>query len=127
MRIYFDKDLIDDEMLKDCVTDKHIQKSSAYVEDLAESLGVGVDSIIEPTPFKIQELAEAYALMETAKKQSMMNTSGTVEGADAYELKRRVYAAEVDNLTDQITADTFTGGKSAKKRTFPMSVSVYRR
>ncbi|WP_110955208.1 hypothetical protein [Anaerosinus massiliensis] len=127
MRIYFDKNLIDDELLKECVTPTHIAKSTAYVEDLANSLGVGAGSIVEPAPFKIQQLAEAYALMEAAKKQSMMNTSGTVEGADAYELKRRVYAAEVDDLTDQITADTFTGGKSAKKRAFPMSVSVYRR
>ncbi len=127
MRIYFDTQAIDDEMLKDCVTPKHIADSSAYIEDFANSLGVKPERIIDPTPFKVKKLAEAYALMETAKKQSMMNTNGAVEGADAYELKRRVYVAEINNLESQITADTFMGGKAAKKRTFPMSVPLYRR
>lgn len=125
--VYFDTDLIDDEMLKDSVTEKHIAKSSAYIEDLAKSLGVDIEDIADPTPFKIQEIAEAYALMETATKQSMMNTEGTANGADSFELKRRVYAAKIASLESQITADTFTGGKSAKKRTFPMSVPMYRR
>lgn len=127
MRIYFDTTLIDDEMLKDCVTDKSIGKSSAFVEDLAKSLAVEVEEISTPTPFKIQELAEAYALMETAKKQSMMNTDGTAGGADAYELKRRVYSMVIDDLLEQITADTFTGGKSATKRAFPMTIAMHRR
>lgn len=126
MRIYFDADTIDDEMLKDSVTEKQIYKTSQYIEDLAESLNVDAENILEPTPFKVAELAEAYALMETAKKQSMMNTNGAVEGADAYELKRRVYASEVSRLEAQITAETFTGGQSASRRTFPMSVKVYR-
>jgi hypothetical protein len=126
MRIYFDADTIDDEMLKDSVTEKQIYKTSQYIEDLAESLNVDAENILKPTPFKVAELAEAYVLMETAKKQSMMNTNGAVEGADAYELKRRVYASEVSRLEAQITAETFTGGQSASRRTFPMSVKVYR-
>jgi len=125
-RVYFDAATVDDEMLKDCILQKHIAKSSKYIEDLAESLNVDIDEILDPTPFKIGELAESYALMETSKKQSMMNTTGTAEGADSYELKRRVYASEVNRLEAQITADTFTGGKSASRRTFPMSAPVYR-
>lgn len=127
MRAYFDTANIDDEMLRDCVSEEHIRRSSAYIEDVAESMGVTPERILRPTPFKIQRLAEAYALMETAKKQSMMNTNSSVEGADAYELKRRVYAAEVERLEGQITADTFTGGLSARRRAFPMSVPLYRR
>lgn len=126
MRIYFDADSIDDEMLKGSVTEKQIYKASQYIEDFAESLNVDPADILDPTPFKVAELAEAYALHETAKKQSMMNTSGAVEGADAFELKRRVYADEVSRLEAQITADTFTGGLSATRRKFPMSVKVYR-
>lgn len=126
MRIYFDADTIDDEMLKDSVTEKQIYKTSHYIEDLAESLNVDASDILDPTPFKVAELAEAYVLMETAKKQSMMNTNGAVEGADAYELKRRVYADEVNRLEMQITADTFTGGLSATRRIFPASVNMYR-
>ena len=124
MRCYFDINNIDDSLLKKEIKSNQIAKTNQYIEDLARSLGVG--SIVEPTPFKIQQLAEAYLLMEVAKNKSMMNTSGSVEGADAYELKRRVFADEVDSLIVQITADTFTAGKSAKKNTFPMSIPFRR-
>lgn len=129
MRIYFDVSVVDDEILKDLITDRQVELSSEFIEDTALGLGVLPEAIKDPTPFKIRQLAEAYALMEIAKKQSIM-CSGSMSseaGADAYELKRRVYAAEVNELLKQITADTFTGGKSSPKRAFPMSVPLYRR
>ncbi|MBP2629887.1 MAG: hypothetical protein H6Q70_515 [Firmicutes bacterium] len=131
-RIYFDTTLIDDSMLKTYVTETHIKKSTNYIEDLATSLGVAIANIANPTPFKIAELAEAYALMETAKKKSMMNTNGQIEGADAFELKRRVYAKQVDSLTNQITATTFTGplvdahGNAITSLSFPISMVIRR-
>ena len=126
MRIYFDTTDTADELLTPCLKDTAIAKSSEYIESLALGLGVSVPRIISPTPFIVSELAEAYALMETAKKESMMNTDGQADGADAYELKRRVYAAEVERLEGQITADVLTGGSSVKRRVFPGSVPLYR-
>lgn len=125
-RVYFDAHRIDDSLLKNIVTKGHIAKSSQYIEDLAYSLGVRADAIQKPAPFIVRELAEAYALMEAAEKKAMMNTDARHEGADAYELKRRVYAEKVKNLRAQITARTLTGGQSAKQRAFPMSVPLYR-
>jgi hypothetical protein len=131
-RVYFDTTLIDDSMLKSVVSATHIKKSTNYIEDLAASLGVAIEKILSPTPFKIAELAEAYTLMEAAKKKSMMNTNGQIEGADAFELKRRVYASQVDTLTNQITAVTFTGplldvnGNAAVNLSFPISMTVRR-
>ena len=125
-RIYFDTAGVDDELLKEIITSEAVAKSTSYIEDLAAGLNVAVEDIAQPTPFKVVELAECYALMETAKKKSMMNSNGNNDGADAYELKRRVYAAEVDRLEAQITAETLTGGKSAARRTFPGSIPIYR-
>jgi hypothetical protein len=125
-RVYFDVGGVDDELLKDSLTPEAIDKSSRYIEDLAYGLGVEVRDIVDPVPFKVSELAEDYALMETAKKKSMMNSNGATEGADAYELKRRVYAREVSELEGQITADMLEGTDSVKRRTFPGSVPIYR-
>ena len=126
-RVYFDVDDVDDELLKEYLQQYDgIAKSTRYIEDLAAGLGVSPEEIIDPVPFKVAELAECYALMETAKKKSMMNGSGGEDGADAYELKRRVYAAEVSRLEAQITADTLTGGQSVRRRTFPGSIPLYR-
>lgn len=126
-KVYFDLTVIEGEsLLKTVVGISHIEKSTRYIENLAISLGVKVDEITNPIPMKIQELAECYTFMEAAKKKSKMNASGSSEGADAYELKRRVYAAEVDKLTKEITANDFLANKSSTAWEFPFTMPLYR-
>lgn len=96
-------DLQRDELLKTSVSNDDIAEADAYVNDLSWS--VGIDPIRIPTevPYKIKQLAIAYALMTAASNKSRMNQRGE-DGVDAYELKRKVFAAKVDNLTNYITA-----------------------
>lgn len=123
---YFEIDEIRDELLKNKINQKDINDAGNFVEDLALSFGIRAEEILDPAPFKIRMLAVNYALMTCAKNLSVMNLKGA-DGDDAYALKYKIYAKEVERLEGQICADTFTGGRPLKKRTFPVAVPLYRR
>lgn len=108
---YISLEDIEDKLLKKLITATDIQKSTEYINDLAKSLGV--TSIVKPVPQKIKDLAIAYSCANRAKYESgnsPKSFQGT-DGADAYELKRRVYLKEVQALTDELSINPriFTG------------------
>jgi hypothetical protein len=99
---YCTLDDMQDGMLKKIVTVDDIAEAEEYIDDLAWS--VGIDPIRIPkieVPYKVRKLAVYYALMTVANNKSIMNQRGQ-DGADAYELKRKVYAAKVDEITKDI-------------------------
>ena len=103
-----------------------IIKSSLYIEDMALNFGVQKEEIADPVPFKIARLAMVYALMMTALENSRMASDGSQDGADAYELKRRVFAEELKQIEAQLSADTFSNGQSSIKMTAPFAVPILR-
>lgn len=126
MRMYFDLDDLHDSLLNKRVSDWIMHKTSQYIEDLAKNYGVAPEDIKNPTPFKVNQIAVYYALMTAALESSRMASNGEQDGADAYELKRRVYADMLKDLLDEISAETFTEGLSAPANPFPMSIKIHR-
>ena len=125
-RVYFDPNDMHDILLARKVTPEIILQSTIFIEDTAGNYGVTPDRIADPTPYKISKLAMYYAYMTAALESSYMGSNGSQDGADAYELKRRVYAGMVASLLGEITADTFTNGQSSVPNSFPMSIPYYR-
>lgn len=125
-RLYFDTDDVVDALLQKKITDRVLLKSSLYIEDLAQNFGVRPEHIAHPVPFKIARLAMCYALMMTALECSRMASNGNQDGADAYELKRRVFLEEIERIEEQLSADTFTNGQSSVTVACPQSVSILR-
>jgi hypothetical protein len=123
-RIYFDVCRADDELLKDVITEEHNIKSSDFVEAVAKTYGVRPADIAFPTPYLVRELAEAAAYVEAAKKRSMQNAAGDYEGADSFELKRRVYQSQIDRILKMITAADFLG--DAGKRPGMSTITLWR-
>lgn len=127
-RIYFNTKTLDDALLKPYVTPNIIQESSKYVESVALSFGVPASSIAEPTPFMISQLALFWAYMTTAwRKAQFSGGSKNVEVInDSFAMKYRLFRELLDDLVSQLTADSFTNGLKAKKRTFPTTMSMSR-
>lgn len=114
-----------DELLKQIVKEHDIANATEYIKMLAASYGVPTERIKFPCTWPVKQLAIAYCLMCTAERRSMMNTDGTTDGADAWELKRRQYAIKVENLKADFRAETFTGGAPSRGRV-PVNISMQR-
>lgn len=112
-----------DKLLK--ITEEDIAESTAYIDDLAMRLDVDPTRIPVPVPYSVKTLAMCYALMTAALNASRNNGGGGENKADAFELKRRVYAKRVAELESQITAKTLLGGGSQKLK-FPVSIPLGR-
>lgn len=122
---YFATEDIRDLLLKNLIKPEDVAESTAYIDDIALRLGVNPGRIPSPAPFQVKTLAMCYALMLTALNASRMNGDGSDDGADAYEMKRRVYARRVAELESQMTAQTLLGGGSAGRK-FPVTVPLRR-
>nr|WP_092074949.1 hypothetical protein [Dendrosporobacter quercicolus]NSL49575.1 hypothetical protein [Dendrosporobacter quercicolus DSM 1736]SDN23345.1 hypothetical protein SAMN04488502_11531 [Dendrosporobacter quercicolus] len=122
---YFDTTEIRDKLLVKLIKPEDIQESTDYIDDIALRLGVNPGRIPVPAPYQVRTLAMCYALMTAAQNETRMNSDGGEDGADSYELKRRIYAKRVAELEDQITAETLLGGGSASKK-FPVSIPLRR-
>lgn len=122
---YFDPEEIRDKLLQKLVKPEDIEESTDYIDDIAIRLGVDPRRIPSPAPYQIRTLAMCYSLMTTAQNETRMNSDGGEDGADSYELKRRVYAKRVAELEAQVTVQTLLGGGSAGKN-FPISIPLRR-
>lgn len=124
-RIYFNTKMLDDALLKQYVTPRIIRDSSSYVESIAQSYGVTPDQIAEPTPFLVSQLGMFWAYMTTAWGKSQFSLGKSVDN-DSFALKYKLFKELLDDLLKQLSAETFTNGKKAKKRTFPAVMSISR-
>lgn len=124
-RIYFNTKMLDDALLKQYVTPRIIRDSSSYVESIAMSYGVTPEQIAEPTPFMVSQLGMFWAYMTAAWSKSQFSLGKSVDN-DSFALKYKLFKELLDDLLKQLSAETFTNGKKAKKRTFPAVMSISR-
>lgn len=124
-RIYFNTKMLDDALLKQYVTPRIIRDSSSYVESIAQSYGVTPEQIAEPTPFLVSQLAMFWSYMTAAWGKSQFSLGKSVDN-DSFALKYKLFKELLDDLLKQLSAETFTNGKKAKKRTFPAVMSISR-
>ena len=134
-RKYFDTKLLDDALLRTYVTPEIIKESSEYIESLALSYVVMKEQIANPTPYIISNVARTYAYMITAQRKAMFARGGgnaSIGGTnltpdnDSYALKYQMYRSMLKDLLKQLTPESFTGGKVAKKRGFPFTIPLSR-
>lgn len=127
-RVYFNSKMLDDALLKPYVTPQIVQESSKYVESIASSFGVSASSIAEPTPFMVSQLALLWAYMTAAWRKALFSAgSKNIEVInDSFAMKYRLFKELLDDLLDQLTAESFTNGAKAKKRTFPATMAISR-
>lgn len=124
-RIYFNTKMLDDALLKQYVTPRIIRDSSSYVESIAQSYGITPEQIAEPTPFLVSQLGMFWAYMTAAWGKSQFSLGKSVDN-DSFALKYKLFKELLDDLLKQLSAETFTNGKKAKKRTFPAVMSISR-
>lgn len=123
VRLYFDLKTLDDSLLKTYVNQEIAQEASQYVESFALSLGV--NKIADPTPYRIKRFAELYAYMTTAQRKATFSKGGTAD-KDSFALKYEMYRQLLKDCEASLTAESFTDGQVAKKRKFPMTMSLSR-
>ena len=124
-RVYFNSKMLDDALLKSYVTPQIVQESSKYVEAIALSFGVPASSIADPTPFMVSQLGLFWAYMTAAWRKAQFSVGKEADN-DSFALKYRLFKELLDELVSQLTAETFTNGVKAKKRTFPATISISR-
>ena len=124
-RIYFNANTLDDALLKSYVTPKIVEETTQYVESVALSYGVTAAQIATPTPDIVRRLALYYAYFITALRKAQYS-SGKDAQLDSFHLKARFYRELLDDLLDQLTAESFTGGLVSRKRSFPSVIAISR-
>lgn len=123
-RIITLEELPKDELLQDLVTNEDIAATHEFIEDFSWSKGVDPIEISNThVPYKLKQLAINYTYMTVANNKSIMNNKAQ-DGADAYDLKRKVYAAEVERLKNEITAPVLLG-HSPRQSLIP-TIQVFR-
>lgn len=103
---------ITDELVKPIIVQDDIDHANDRLADLATDLEVDPYSIPNPPPFKVRELAIAFACEHSLEQKTGVNPPGrqsTQDGADAYEYKRRRYTQKIDTLTRTLDAGKLLG------------------
>lgn len=124
-RVYYDMQLMTDALLKTYVTPDLVTESSDYIESLASNYSVTPDQIVTPTPYIIKMIAMYYTYMKAAWLRTVYSLGKEVD-KDAFRLKYDMYKNALDDLLSQLTAESFTGGVTAKKRKFPSTMGLAR-
>lgn len=124
-REYFNVKMLDDALLRTYVTPEIVRESSQYVEAVAYSLGVEKERIATPTPYMVSRLGMIFAYMTSAQRKATFAKGEKVDN-DSFALKYKLYRELLNDLLKQITANTFTNGKIAKKRSFPFTAPISR-
>ena len=124
-RVYFNTKMLDDALLRTYVTPQIVRETSSYVESVALSYGVPASAIATPTPDIVRRLALYYAYFISALRKASY-ALGHEADLDSFHLKARFYKELLDDLLDQLSADSFTGGLTSKKRKFPSTLPISR-
>lgn len=124
-RVYYDMSSMTDALLKTYVTPDLVNESSDYIESLASNYGVTPSQILTPTPYVIKMIAMYYTYMKAAWLRTVYSLGKEVD-KDAFRLKYDMYKVALDDLLNQLSAESFTGGVTAKKRKFPSTMGLAR-
>lgn len=114
--IYCELTDINDTLLKKSMVQSDIDEGTAYVD--AVVLGFGV-TLKFPAPYEIKQIAISYACMRRALYLSGKPVQSDV---DAYELKRKAYAKDVQEWESKLTVELLTGAKQQQKSYFNMTM-----
>ena len=117
--------LMTDALLKTYVTPDLVTESSDYIESLASNYSVTPNQIVTPAPYIIKMIAMYYTYMKAAWLRTVYSLGKEVD-KDAFRLKYDMYKNALDDLLSQLTAESFTGGVTAKKRKFPSTMGLAR-
>lgn len=118
---------IEDELLGPLIQMTDIVKASAYIDMIAKTYGVDPALIpTDPVPDAIIELAVTFACGRRAKLASGIGTRLDSSGIDIYEIKRRVYAKQLIDLTSSATKATFTGSTSTSADSYSTGIELFR-
>lgn len=124
-RVYYNVATLSDTLLKTYVTPDLVKESSDYIESLARNYGVDPSKIAEPTPYIITMIATYYVYMKAAWLRTVYSL-GKETDKDSFRLKWEMYKQALEELLDQLNADSFTNGTSARKRKFPSVLGLAR-
>ena len=124
-RVYFDKTKLDDALLKSYILEPDIHEASNYVENFALSLGVTANNIASPTPYIISRFAQLFCYMTVAQRKSTFSTGGSAD-KDSFALKYQMYRQLLKDCESSLTDISFTNGVQAKKRRFPLTMTMLR-
>lgn len=104
---------IEDELLKGIVQTSDLEAATKYVLKIATSWGITEEQIpIDPVPQEVIDICCAFACGRRAKFASGLGTKLDGNGVDEYEIKRRVYAKELQELTNTLTPAMLLGSVS---------------
>ena len=124
-RVYFDVRTLDDALLKSYVTPQIVAESTKYVEAVAMSYGVLPTDIATPTPFLVERVAMLYSYMTAAQRKATFSKGNSVDN-DSFALKFQMYKGLLNDVLSMLTADSFTNGMQAKKRSFLVTMRLER-
>jgi len=100
-----------DDLLGPLVVSDDLAAVDAYLYDLAATLEVVATELPSTLPYRVKELLVAKCCEIVAKRKAGFSPGSYTgnDGADAYELKRRIYAADVKRLELLIDRKALTG------------------
>lgn len=106
---------IRDELLSPLVVSDDLAEVDQYLSDLAATLEVVEADIPSVLPYRAKQLLVAKCCEIVAKRKAGFSPASYTgnDGADAYELKRRIYAADVKRLELLIDKKALTGAAPA--------------
>ena len=107
------------------MNEKIALESSDYVEGFAQSLGVDIELIPTPAPYKVKRHAELYMYVLVAQKKASFSNAKEID-KDAYYMKYQLYKTLLEQLELTLTKDTYSTGITTNKRKFPSSIRMYR-
>lgn len=128
---YVEQADIEDELLKTSMQPTDFAAADSYVNSLAIRLGIDPKRIpTDPIPDAVKRLAVATACERRAKMKAGTQPAQMrgANGEDIYMAKRRVYAAEMKELTDNMTIVDMLGAQPAlpEDNSSPFSIEIAR-
>lgn len=118
---------IEDELLRGIIQTSDLEAASKYILKVATALGVLAEEIpLEPVPQEVIDLCCAFACGRRAKFASGLGTKLDGNGVDEYEIKRRVYAKEVQTMTFELTPAMLRGSVSTVTADYDDTITLER-
>ena len=119
---YITTDDIRDDLLLPLLVAADITEANSYLYN--EAVRTGAKFIQTPPTYQVKRLGVCKCLELVAGRKAMLSpkTMSSGDGIDAYELKRRAYAAERREIAAGLSARDFTGAIEAENP----SICLYR-
>ncbi len=94
------------------VTEDDILEAEGYIENSAQRLGVALEDIPTPLPFKARRLAVCYACYNNCMRNIGRDATVNFENGnseDIFAKKLEIYRQEIQSINQTLSAFDFTG------------------